>query len=870
MICINCGKDIPSGAKFCPHCGTKNALPPKPLKCPSCGLEQPAGAKFCSVCGTALKPDIPGTSFGSGIPTPINGNSGGFSPSFSGVTPAAIPTPADYGMNAASTIVAKPMKKSKAPLIIILSCVAALLLILGTVFFFNKGAVINLLMGDSGYAAMLERNSVKDLTALADSPAVNAGLKSAGKTVAEVMTVNNTTAPISSMSYGSLKNWLTPLQDEMDGVSVNVKVNVSLTDTAKSLLSDSGNISDINELLDTINNTSFDLKAVTDDNNALICGELVNKGLTLNANTLIRGNDMYLSFPFGSDKAIKLTLDAGDFSNEVSVLDVPEFDYSTEDFSKLLQKIGDIYIKYYENASVTSNSDGEITASGVSAKGKYILVTVDNTMLKDMFTEILECVADDEPLFKAISECAKESGYELTKQQYQKEIDDIIKDMDFDSDDSFVVGTVLDSKGNVIAKEYAAIDGNCSFSLSVITGKEKSAIELCENGTALFAASINKTSENSGTINAKFSDGNSYPFALRLDYSDVGIEQFEGLPVGTGTYTLSFTPPADFTDGTNGDMRQFLNAFSTAKFTLSASMSGENYIENFSAEIPQYGSASIEMNCSELDMDIPSAVPTDIIDITPVYNNPNVTEEQTQELAKEFAELADELKASIEGADSKLAAPIAELLGELSDEMRREAEPKAAYDDIDALNDRLGVDVNKVDSLTQQYGEDEKANELRQALNDLLSDVWMSWQESMTLDMYNYYISQAEDLETQLENLTGELKKKAEQAASASSSKDYDKMNFEEIYAAAIDLESRFTSDLDSMGDEYPSDRAEELTDDCLDAYNDLLDDMYELIDSYTDGVADVSLLRAARKSAKALDDALTELEKEIYGSWTI
>ncbi len=951
MTCINCGKEVPSTAKFCPHCGAMNILPPKPTKCPSCGLEIPAGAKFCSVCGTAINSDTSGASsdslgyagnvdtasaseslvaampgippvtptapvsldksvsesavsastptnsaasygagvptptnsaasygagipvptnsaasYGAGVPTPTNGGMGGFSPARSGVSYAQSPNTMDYGMSGAAAVVTKPIKKSKAPLIIVLSCVAAVLIILGIVFFVNKGAVLNLLMGDSGYAAMLERNSIKDLTALADNPAVDAGLKSAGRTVTEAMTVNNTLDTGSSMSYSSLKNMLAPMQSEMEGVSVNVKANVSLTDTAKALLADAG---DVDELLSGINGTSFGIKAVTDDDNALLYAELVNNGLTLNANALFLGNDMYLSFPFGSDKAVKFSFDPADMP--ANDFDDYEFEYDADDFSDLLEKIGNIYIKYYEKASVTSNGEGEITASGVSAKGKYILVTLDNTMLKGMFTEMLECVADDEALFKAVSECAKESDYEITKEEYKKSIDEIIQDIDFDSGDALAVGTVLDSKGNVIAKEYAAIDGENSISLSVITGKEKSAIELCENGTALFSASINKTSDNSGTVNAKFSDGDSYPFALKIDYSDVGTAQFGGLPVSVGTYTLSFTPPADFTDGADGDMLQLLNAFSTAEFTLSSSVSGENYIEKFSAEIPQYGSASMDITMTQVDEDIPDKAPSDYIDVTPAYSDPDVTEEQQQELAKELAGLVDELKASVEGTNSLFAPSVSEALGELSDEMRSAAEPKAAFEDISALNDRLGVDVNKVDALTQQYGEDEKAEEIRRALNELLSEVWMSWQDNMSIDEYNYYISRTEDLETQLENLTAELKKKAEQAAAASSTaKDYNKMSFDEIYNAAVDLEDRFMSDLTSMGNEYPSDRAEELTNDCLDAYNELLDDIYDLSDAYEDGVADVSLLREARKSAKALDDKLTELEKEIYGNWAI
>lgn len=48
--CVKCGAEIKDGARFCPSCGTKQAL-----VCPQCGkeLENP-DAKFCPNCGASL------------------------------------------------------------------------------------------------------------------------------------------------------------------------------------------------------------------------------------------------------------------------------------------------------------------------------------------------------------------------------------------------------------------------------------------------------------------------------------------------------------------------------------------------------------------------------------------------------------------------------------------------------------------------------------------------------------------------------------------------------------------------------------------------------------------------------------------------
>jgi class 3 adenylate cyclase len=47
--CPSCGKDIPGEARFCPQCGT-----PQALSCTACGHLNPAGSRFCAQCGAKL------------------------------------------------------------------------------------------------------------------------------------------------------------------------------------------------------------------------------------------------------------------------------------------------------------------------------------------------------------------------------------------------------------------------------------------------------------------------------------------------------------------------------------------------------------------------------------------------------------------------------------------------------------------------------------------------------------------------------------------------------------------------------------------------------------------------------------------------
>jgi Double zinc ribbon/Adenylate and Guanylate cyclase catalytic domain len=47
--CPECGRENPSGQKFCGECGARLAG-----RCPNCGTVSPPGQKFCGECGTAI------------------------------------------------------------------------------------------------------------------------------------------------------------------------------------------------------------------------------------------------------------------------------------------------------------------------------------------------------------------------------------------------------------------------------------------------------------------------------------------------------------------------------------------------------------------------------------------------------------------------------------------------------------------------------------------------------------------------------------------------------------------------------------------------------------------------------------------------
>jgi RNA polymerase subunit RPABC4/transcription elongation factor Spt4 len=55
--CPSCRGDIPADSRFCPQCGT-----PQALDCAACGHVNGAGSRFCTQCGAKLGAAAPAAS----------------------------------------------------------------------------------------------------------------------------------------------------------------------------------------------------------------------------------------------------------------------------------------------------------------------------------------------------------------------------------------------------------------------------------------------------------------------------------------------------------------------------------------------------------------------------------------------------------------------------------------------------------------------------------------------------------------------------------------------------------------------------------------------------------------------------------------
>lgn len=975
MICSNCSSEITDSAKFCPVCGQKCAPAPLfctscglELKagskfCSVCGApvakkdEKPQSMGYAGLADApenaseslvAAMPapvlteapaagDIPAgipvpvnsaPTSGFGVPTPVNDVSP--APASAPIyavapaephrvdlaKPAAQPDPADFGdlgFADAAAMPVTPLKKNVGGKIAIIigASLLAIAAVLAVVFLLNRGPIMNMFMGDSRYAAMIEGSGLKTVSQYAENPAIAQGIKSASASYAAAATVRN--------DYDSLSTTMTPNSDAasqfaamleryesamldtygVNSVTVKLDTDIHVTDTAKALLfgdyATDEDKAEFDKALDAINSITLTYDVTADKDAAAFGVEMTESGLTVNARAfMLSDGTMYICFPFGSDKAIKYVMTEG---GEVSVEQAPGLELDEDEIARLIKEITDIYLRYYESSEIVIENDGELFASDAKAHGTLITATMNSELIKDMFAEIGKHIADDTYFSGQIIDYAKECGMELTLDEYKEDIIDAFE-IDMDDGYSFVVKSVVDKNNNVLGKSYA-LSGEYSYEsdyaglysslnsvcFSYVESSDVLAGELAYSSSYGYAdntytdefdisALVKKSSETDGTVSLKLrSDDESY--AANIEYSGAKTEQFLGNDVCTGTYTFTITPPADFTKDISSDDAAVLAALSAAKFTLSSAVDGDAYVCGFKADVPQYG--SIAVNASMTGSDGKAEVPSgEVIEVSDTlaeylssyyfkygyggYDGPELSDADEKALA-ELSELFAALKDKVASSDSYFAQYLSEALGDTSAKLSEVPEPAASFEDITALKTRADDDIDRCGFIIQNYYVD---SELKIRLNDLSNDLnalYYNISYGMTKTTYDETAAELDAMEKELDDIEEQAKKAVPPASEPPASYDFDSMSYEELLEAYYDLSGDYIIAL--LSTDYTLLETPEitaLTNALETADNNVVNSFNKMSDSLGDGNLSIPLLRDARKKMKAFEKAVNEL----------
>ncbi len=631
----------------------------------------------------------------SGIPMPSeSGFSGGYSapaPSFSPSANAAdamggfaVPAAANmpnYGGGAAAVKPIKKKHKGRIALIII-AAVVALLGAFAVLFFTNRAAVLSTILGKSKYAAMVEGNHIKQVTEKINIPAVADGIKSASSLVPLITNANTSgVSPYSpyvlgmtdsisgsddptvklSNGYGDIssasssgamsssgmemdlsaveKMYAELLQSTYGKNCVNgsIKANVELGDSLKAMMS-SDDLEQVNEVLKYLNDSSITYSVSANENAAAFAFGTEGK-YTINVKVLMDGQDMYISLPFVSDKAIKFTFDKPAEVTETEI-EIKPLELDEKELERIITDIVQIYLDHYKDLEIEMEK-GEIDAAGVVVSGKLISAEFSEQDMLDLAEDVCEYLANDEYLAGQIVEFINSCGVEIDEDDYSDAIMSIFDDaeVDEDSKNKFIINTIINNNGDVLGKSFEIVVNKQKTTLSYADAKEQNGYEM-KAGNSKISLLNEKTDDANGSCTMKFTaSGSSVSFVLK--YSDVKETQFCGKDTVTGKFELSMKLPSEF-----GDMldKEAYAAMNGAKISLSLTSDSENTMEtSFGIKAPGYLDVNVTETMTALDDSSDLTAPSDSIDVTPLTKDEYLDDASAESLVEFIKDAANAL-----------------------------------------------------------------------------------------------------------------------------------------------------------------------------------------------------------------------------------
>lgn len=812
----------------------------------------------------------------------------------------------DYGMGAAAAVV-KPIKKksiAKYILIPVLSVIGAVLIAAGVLFFVNRSLFFNIILGNSGYAAMVEGNSIKEITNKIDMAALSDGIKSA--TTRASSAYSRAISGMGGAGYGitptgSSYGIANPVASGIDAkamiesvnkamsesygvnsVKVSAALNVELTDSFKAQLAGLMYFTDndIDELLKMINNFGF-VVDFTSSEKALECGfEMNADGLKLNAKSIVDENgNVYLMLPFVSDKAFMMNIGTASASQAGQVNTVC-LELDEKELKRITEKLVNTYLDVYKSCEIKVE-DSEIVVAGESVKGKYIKVNFTGAKMAEFAAKACEAIADDSYLCGKLATFLTDCGASMTEEQLKSAIKSVsgMWDKVIPQTCGLVIETVTDNNCKVLAKSYSAVSGSTTaskvsfagdFNVSTKNGKTAAfAIEIEEK--PVFTLYLEKTSDADGSCKITIYDNNK-KISLIAKYSEVKEATFCGKPITEGKIEISVDVPADFTED-NASFGEISAVINTAKIIVSIKSDGDGkVIEEFVLDVPQYGKISMNAEVTAENKSGGISVPSDVTDFTEIGKS---MDEIPEEMQKEIIAYLKDMRSAVKGQNAgKLGDALATGLDMIIGVAERG--PSADRSDIRELMDDIADMQREVGNFDKQYNNaDEvlsaRANALVEEIGKLYSNVSRKGY-NMTEDEYNAFKSEYSRFSAVKESLEQEY------AAGMGGSKgfgtradevEFNELDIDSLTIIMLEYVSRYSAAVSMANSAMGLNMSEinELLDDAEDKYETAAEDYTNLYDLYNSGTLNLSYLRKSRKSTKVFAYAVEALEDAISSS---
>ncbi|MBD5128819.1 MAG: zinc ribbon domain-containing protein [Ruminococcaceae bacterium] len=854
-----------------------------------------------------------------GVPMPSNSNNSGFSSGFSGSgtgygssapsfipeSPAANSTAAPFGASenpfgdmGAAAIVATPIKKRTGLKVgIIIASVAAVLIAAAAIFFFtNKATALSLIMGKPNYAAMVEGNSIKQAAEKLDTAALSESIKSTSTLAASLASiggeyepdfggidesfggftgVSNTSthvgaAPMMSYSEGGvdleaiISSYYQAMMDTygMNSVKASVSINASISDSVKSMLGE-----DADEIIELLNGLTFSTDVTASKDTIAAQMGASSGSAVINAKTIFTADgDVYLVLPFVGDKALKVKIPT---EKSTATADIKPLELDDKEIERIIGEMVELYVKEYKEGAIEMG-DGELTAAGLTAKGKLITAEFSGEKLAALFGTLAEHFVNDEYFTNKIVDFANEYGADITAQEYRDEIMSAFDPDLFDDTDKLVISTVIDNNGNVLAKSWKALEDTDEMAEIVyVDSKEQITFEIRSDSKTVLSVVNDVKSDKEGSVNVKFADDDGV-VSVTVDYSGVETAKFCGKDTFVGNYTIGLDIPADFAEG--------VDMLSGMKFTVSNSVSGDNTMETtIGASVSSYGSVTLKSTVSVSNDNSALTIPTDVIDLGNGEDQPDEATltalmEYLESVGKKLEEMKDgPFDLIYESVEGMLLGGFGGTPGTTGGEV--------SFDDVYDLTEDISDTLYDLGGFSYEYGVyddalDKRADDLWDKLDDLYTKIVnKDWE--LTKDEFTKYTNEYNALKADVDALEKDYKAAqpadpvtpVNPAGSSAEELNFDNMTDDDLYDVINEYGERFValySNYEYMDKMISDESIMKLVTETNDAYDKVVDDYSQFIDSYINGNYSVALLRNTRKSAKAFALAVEALEKAL------
>ena len=807
----------------------------------------------------------------------------------------------DLGMNAAA-VAAKPIKKKsvlKPILIALCSLIGAVLIAAGVLFFVNKSLLFNIVLGNSGYAAMVEGNSIKEVTDKIDVSAMSNSIKSVSGSLSGVLTqMSNYSSGITTtsvkpmmsssgmMNIGSVdfKTLINSFGDIMrdtygaNSANISMNFNAELTDTGMAQLVSAMHCSEkeVREVLDLINGSGFSVDLTADGKALESTVEMTGGSLKLNAKTVItEDGNVYLVLPFVSEKAIMVKIGSGYTASAGQVSDV-YLELDEKELKRIIEKLVSVYVDVYKSSEITVK-DGEISIAGATAKGKYITANLTGSKISEMIRRMGETIASDSYLCGKLAEFFSDCGMPITEDQLKNTLQSLFGMIQIPDDRmGLVIETVTDNSCRVLAKSYTvSADGKSmkisavgDFGISTKNGNT-AAIAVEIDGQTIASALFEKSSDTDGVCTVSiYSNGTSV--SVKVKYSGVKETTFNGKPVVEGTYEIGMVLPADFTQAGGSD--EAAAVVSSAKVLFSVNVENNNTIkETVSFEIPQYGKLSANAVLTTADKPNGISIPSDVLDISAAYGVTD-PDEIPESLKKDVISYLKDMRNAVKKQNAgELGNKLAESLTELID--LAENGPTADIDDISNLMISISNEKGEIMQYDEMYqNEDETLSEKSDALiskyDDLLIDI-ASKNYTVTEKEFDAFKNRLATLTAEKDALRKEYDGANQQPGVDFTSKaeniDFSTLDFQSLSEILTEYVIRYNSVLGYNSDLFNRDaEINALVGETDKKYETALEDYDNLYDVYKAGSLNLSLMRKSRKSVQAFALSVEALEKAV------